>query len=115
VFVTLEVSAEALSEYLQLCDPLIRNELNPGVDDQHIGMPSLSGEFTTKSAYCHLFVGSVEFGPWREIWKTWAPPRCKFFVWLASLNRCWMADRLSCRGLDHPERCPLCDQEEETV
>lgn len=36
-------------------------------------------------------------------------------MWLASLNRCWTADRLARRGLDHPEKCLLCDQEEETI
>ena len=30
-------------------------------------------------------------------------------------NRCWTADRLACRGLPHPERCPLCDQATETI
>lgn len=39
----------------------------------------------------------------------------KFFLWLAIKNRCWTADRLTKRGLDHPDKCPLCDQEEETV
>jgi hypothetical protein len=48
-------------------------------------------------------------------WKSWAHPRCKFFIWLVSLNRCWIADRLARRGLDHLESCPLCDQREETV
>jgi hypothetical protein len=43
------------------------------------------------------------------------PKKCKFFMWLASLNRCWTADRLARRGLDHPEKCLLCDQEEETI
>ena len=109
------LSALASSEYLQLWYLLISFELTPAIDDQHIWMPSLSGEFTTKSANHHFFVGSVKFGTWREIWKAWAPPRCRFFVWLASLNCCWTADRLSHHGLDHLERCPLCDQEEETV
>jgi hypothetical protein len=45
----------------------------------------------------------------------WAPPKCKFFLWLAAINRCWMADRLARRSLDHPDKCPLCDQEDETV
>ena len=31
------------------------------------------------------------------------------------LNCCWTADRLARQGLDHPEYCPLCDQDEETV
>jgi hypothetical protein len=47
--------------------------------------------------------------------KDLAPPRCKYFIWLASLNRCWTADRLARRGMDHPDRCPLCDQQDETV
>jgi hypothetical protein len=36
-------------------------------------------------------------------------------MWLASLNRCWTADRLARRGLDHPLHCLLCEQEEENV
>jgi hypothetical protein len=31
------------------------------------------------------------------------------------LNKCWTADRLEKRGMDHPEKCPLCDQEEENI
>jgi len=37
------------------------------------------------------------------------------FLWLAIRNRCWTADRLAKRGLSHPDKCPLCDQEEETI
>jgi hypothetical protein len=32
-----------------------------------------------------------------------------------SKNRCWTADTLAKRGPDHPDKCPLCDQEEETA
>jgi hypothetical protein len=31
-----------------------------------------------------------------------------------ALQRC-TADRLQRRGLDHPDQCPLCDQEPETI
>jgi len=75
----------------------------------------LVGTKTSVSAYRCFFVGSVVFEPWKEIWKTWALPRCNFFVWLAILNRCWTADRLARRGLEHPECCLLCDQEEENI
>jgi hypothetical protein len=30
-------------------------------------------------------------------------------------EKCWTADRLALRGLDHPEECPLCDQDDETI
>jgi hypothetical protein len=38
-----------------------------------------------------------------------------FFIWLVAQNKCWMADRLTKRGLNHPNSCPLCDQEAETL
>ena len=53
--------------------------------------------------------------PWKRIWKTWAPLRCKIFIWLAVKNRCWTADRLAKRGLPHPAVCPHCDQAEESI
>lgn len=38
-----------------------------------------------------------------------------FFLWLVAHDRCWTADHLTRHGLPHPARCPLCDQEEETI
>jgi hypothetical protein len=42
-------------------------------------------------------------------------PKCKVFIWLAINNKCWTADRLQKRGLDYPENCALCDQDDETA
>jgi hypothetical protein len=52
---------------------------------------------------------------WKLNWRSWAPPRVKFFVWLACLDRCWTGDRLARRGLPHPPRYPLCDQVGESM
>jgi hypothetical protein len=41
-------------------------------------------------------------------WKTWEPPRVRFFIWWACQDRCWTGDRMARRGLPHPPRCPLC-------
>ena len=49
------------------------------------------------------------------IWKSWAPPRVKFFAWLAFRKRLWTADRRRRHGLEACGPCWLCDQEEETV
>ncbi|GJN36468.1 hypothetical protein PR202_gb25373 [Eleusine coracana subsp. coracana] len=51
----------------------------------------------------------------RESGRVGRLPKCRFFLWLVAHDRCWTADRLAHRGLEHPEKCPLCDQEDETI
>jgi hypothetical protein len=109
------LQAHALLEFLILRDILQEFHLTPGVADLHRWTPSNSGAYSSKLAYDRFFLGAVQFEPYKRIWETWAPPRCKFFMWLASLNRCWTADWLARRGLDHPIHCMLCEQEEETI
>jgi hypothetical protein len=87
--------------------------LQQDVQDQHRWKLTASGQYSSK--FAAFFVGTIKFAPWRQVYKTWAPLRCKFFIWLALNNRCWMADRLAKRGLPHPAACPFCDQAEETI
>ena len=61
------------------------------------------GQFRTRSAYHRFNVGAVEFEPWKEIWRSWAPPHHRFFVRLAS-QKCWTSDCLAHQGHDHPEQ-----------
>jgi hypothetical protein len=74
-----------------------------------------SGQYSAKSAYGNLVLGATLFQPYERIWKAWAPPKCKLFMWLVAHKRCWTSDRLARQGLPHPEHCPLCDQEDETL
>jgi hypothetical protein len=89
------LSVTILVEYLQLWNLVDGVVLQPDIADQHIWRLSAHGTYCNKSAYDALFVGSIPFGPWWRVWKTWAPLRCKFFVWLAIKNRVWTADRLA--------------------
>ena len=109
------LTVEVLAEYLQLWDLLEGVELQSEIEDTHIWSFSASGNFTTKSAYEALFIGSIHFEPWERIWKTWAPSKCKFFLWTVAHKKCWTADRLARKGLDHPASCPLCAQAGETI
>ena len=102
-------------DYLYLWDILLNFQLQPEVEDKHIWRLSSNGQYSAKLAYEGFFLGSTLFGPWERIWKSWAPPKCRFFVWLVAHNKCWTVDRLARHGLPHPEFCPLCDQEEETI
>uniref|UniRef100_A0A0E0F153 GYF domain-containing protein n=1 Tax=Oryza meridionalis TaxID=40149 RepID=A0A0E0F153_9ORYZ len=59
------------------------------------------------------FLGRIRFES-APIWKS-LPPRCRYFLWLVALDRCWTGDRLRRRGLPHPDHCVLCDQCEESI
>jgi hypothetical protein len=109
------LQAQSLLEFLLLWDTLQEIQLDPAVSDSHRWNPFNSGVYSSKSAYDRLFMEDVQFELSRKIWGTWAPLRCKFFMLLASLNRCWTADRLAHRGLDHLPHCLLCEQEEENI
>jgi hypothetical protein len=91
-------------------------ELQPGEHDTHFWRFTTNKQYSTKVAYEGLFWGSVRFEHYERVWKTWAPAKCRYFLWLvAQKKRCWTTDQLARHGLDHPEKCPLCDQEEETM
>jgi hypothetical protein len=108
------LSLRGLQQYLLLWDTLGGVLLSQDTD-KHVWMHSSSGQFSLKSCYKAFFMGSISFEPWKRLWKTWAPQKCKFFLWLAIGNKCWTANRLKRRGLQHPIVCVLCDQEQETV
>ena len=108
-------TVQVLEDYLNIWDLVEGLTLQQEVTDRFRWKLTQSGTYTSKSAYAAFFVGTIKFAPWKKIWKSWAPLRCKFFIWLAINNRCWTADCLVKRGLPHSEACPFCGQEEETI
>jgi hypothetical protein len=107
--------AQVAIKFLNLCSSLAEMSLQPVVPDKHSWRLSSSGLYSAKSAYWGLFQGSIDFGPWERIWKTWAPNKCHFFLWLVAHNHCWTTDRLERRNLPHLDKYPLCDEEDETI
>lgn len=55
------------------------------------------GQHTTGSAYRAQFEGRWKLISWLN-WKTWAPPKCKLFSWLAIQNIICTSDRLQSQG-----------------
>ncbi|GJN40328.1 hypothetical protein PR202_gb29533 [Eleusine coracana subsp. coracana] len=106
------LSMIGLFEFFQLWDVIQEVFLNDD-EDLHLWKLEQSGQYSSRSAYHAYHFGKINFEPWRKIWKSWAPAKCKIFIWLAVRNRCWTADRLAKRNLPHPSQCPLCDQEED--
>jgi hypothetical protein len=103
------VTMQVLLEFLNLCHLIDEVPLQFGVEDKHIWRLSTSSKYSAKSAYNTLFQGSIPFNGWERIWKSWAPNKCHFFLWLIAHNRYWTTDRLACCNLPHPDRCPFCD------
>jgi hypothetical protein len=104
-----------ISEFLHLWGILLNFDLQERVNDNHFWRLAANRKYSAKVAYESFFLGSISFVPFQRIWKTWAPPKCHFFLWLAAHKKCWTADRLTRHGMNHPDKCPLCDQEEETI
>jgi hypothetical protein len=102
-------------EYIEIWDMLYDLQLQPEIGDTHIWRLDNSGQYSSKSAYDSLFLGATVFMSCERIWESWVPPKCKMFMWLVAHKRCWISDRLARRGLPHPKKCPLCDQEDETI
>jgi hypothetical protein len=109
------LSVGVISEFLQLWDILLNVELQEGVNDNHFWRLAASRKYSAKEAYECFFLGSIDFEPFQRIWKTWAPLKCRFFLWLAAHNKCWTADPLARHGMTRSDKCPLCDQGEETI
>ena len=82
------LTLDVLVEYLGLWDLLAERVLQPDVEDSHILKFSASGQYSAKSAYDAMFIGAIHFQPRERIWKSWAPGKCKLFMWLVAHKRC---------------------------
>ena len=88
------LSVQVLREYLYIWDLVDGLVLQPEIPDQHRWKLTTLGLYRSKSAYNALFLGSTSG-------EAGHPLRCKFFIWLATKNRCLTTDRLAKCGLPH--------------
>jgi hypothetical protein len=103
-----------IGQYLTLWH-MIQDTALSDQPDQLVWKWTASGIYTANSCYLATFHGSTPSCSWKLVWKTWAPPKVKFFHWLANMDRCWTAERLARHGLPHHQRCLLCDQAMESM
>jgi hypothetical protein len=87
------LSLAAIEQYLQLWEVLETFQLQ-NLNDKHVWLFSSNGLYNSKFAYRAFNIGAESFEPWKRIWKSWAAPKCKVFVWLAINNKCWTTNRL---------------------
>ena len=108
------LSEEMLPELLNLARLLDDVQLNDGTPDSIRWRLEASGEYSARSAYLAQFAGATATDHTATIWKCWAPGKCKFFMWMATLNRILTADALQRRGWENNYFCALCNRSLET-
>jgi hypothetical protein len=91
--------AATLAEFFILWQVLVVVQLSPGREDMPMWSWSADGIYSLKSAYKGFFAGRTRASTAAQIWRSRAPYGCRFFAWIVSRDRCWMADRLERRGL----------------
>ena len=72
--------------------------LDHDVDDEITWRLTANGQYTAASAYKAQFFGAISTNMKRMVWRPWAPPKVKFFAWLALQNRVWTADQFEKQG-----------------
>jgi hypothetical protein len=110
-----DMSQRIIEEYLQLWDKLEHVVLTQSDEDRIIWTHSSSGEYSAKSAYDLHFHNLDRCSVAELIWKTKAPPKCRFFIWLLLQDRLWTAARLQVRHWPNEYFCQLCIRNLETA
>jgi hypothetical protein len=84
--------------------------------DEFTWPASTHGQYTAKETYGRLVQGGVRFQLHEAIWRNYATPKSKLFIWLAVQHRIWTSDRRARHNLqDHPSSCYICMQEEDNA
>ena len=76
-----------ITEFIILWNMVEQVQLSPGVPDTFSCRLTADRQYSASSAYGTMFVGSSRPLGVKLIWKTSAPPRVKFFFWLAMQGR----------------------------
>jgi hypothetical protein len=102
-------------QYLQLWEIVQGVVTTPSVPDAVVWRWSSNRHYSAASAYDTMFIGAAApFGA-SLIWNSRAPPKVRFFFWLALHGCCWTANRRMRHGLQDNDACVMCLQSAETL
>jgi hypothetical protein len=110
-----DLDALAIDQLLAVADRVEGLTVTVGVPDAFQWNWGVQQSYSAQSCYLGMFHGSIPMAGALQVWKSRAPAKCRFFLWLAVRDRCWTADRLEKRRLPRPSACPFCDQAQESI
>lgn len=109
------MTQQIIAEFLSLWDRLQDVVLIELQEDQITWLLTADGQYSARSAYALQTKGTNICRTAGVTWKTKAPPKCRFFMWLLLQNRIWTAARLQLRGWPNDYFCQLCIRNLETA
>lgn len=110
-----DMTVNIISEFTQLWAMIQHVSLIQTQEDKITWLHTIDGQYSASSAYHLQFKDNATSPTAAVTWKTKAPPKCKFFVWLVLQNRVWTTTRLQLRGWPNQYFCPLCMRNLETI
>nr|XP_051201783.1 uncharacterized protein LOC127315326 [Lolium perenne] len=111
-----ELSVEGWAQCIRLWDEIELVDRDASRPDRFTWPGSIKGVYSAKDTYRMLCLGQEEFSMYKPIWHSFAPPKCKNFVWLALRYRLWTSDRRHRHGLqDRSAACYWCLQDEDNL
>ena len=101
-------------QFTELWEAIQHVQLVDDVPDSWRWKWTANGLFSVQSAYLIQFEGRTRSRLSSTVWDSDAPLKCKFFAWLASLNRCLTTDNMLKRGWTCDPICKICRVGDET-
>jgi hypothetical protein len=108
-------TAPVMCDYLLLWEKLEHVQLQPAVSDRFVWRWTADGNYSASSAYRLFFIGRSMLVGAKHLWHAHAPPKVKFFFWVALHGRLWTGERRMRHGLQQSASCVLCAQHDETT
>jgi hypothetical protein len=77
-----------IMQFLDIHQRVQQVHLLPSVTDRFVWKWCSSGWYSSRSAYLALFLGRASVEGAKQLWKSMAPRKVRFFMWLVLLRRC---------------------------
>jgi hypothetical protein len=103
-------SITGLHQYINFGNRLQYVNLRGNVPNKFIWKWSANQQYSASSVYYAFFYSECGLPASKELSKTRALSNCKFFMWLALLERCWTSGCLQWHNLQNSGPCALSAQ-----
>ncbi|KAI4997019.1 hypothetical protein ZWY2020_052361 [Hordeum vulgare] len=106
---------DMMYELINLSNLLDQTNLHTTINNSITWKLTSDGKYSARTAYLLQFEGMIQYNLHTSIWRAWAPPKCKIFLWTAMQRKILTTDILLLRGWDSNYFCPLCMRSLETA